>query len=111
MRGWCLACFTGVVVLNTVRESATPDRKENKQADAGSRLFQRHFLCGALLGNCLSAEREGLSTQHVQRECSAEPFMRSILSFSYIQQGQKDKSWICYSLYYKTYVRDQDYSI
>ena len=35
MRGWCLACCTGVVP-NTVRESATPDSKENKQAGAGS---------------------------------------------------------------------------
>ena len=78
MCGWCLACGIGVV-LNTVRESATPDSKENKQADAGSRLFSRHFLCGALLCNCLSVEREGLST-HVQPECAAEPFMRSILS-------------------------------
>ena len=42
-------------------------------------FFRRHFLCGALLCNCSSAEREGLST-HVQRECPAEPFMRSILS-------------------------------
>ena len=36
-------------------------------------------MCGALLCNYSSAEREGLST-HVPRECSAEPFMRSILS-------------------------------
>ena len=71
MCGWCLAYCTGVV-LNTVRESATPDSKENKQADAGSCRFRRHFLCGALC-NFLSAEHEGLST-HVQRECSAEPF-------------------------------------
>ena len=42
-------------------------------------FFRRHFLCGALLCNCSSAKREGLST-HVQRECSAEPFMCSILS-------------------------------
>ena len=28
----------------------------------------------------------------------------------YSKEGQNDKSWICYSLYYKTYVRDQDYS-
>ena len=42
MCGWCLACCTGVV-LNTVRESATPDCKENKQADAGSRLFSKAF--------------------------------------------------------------------
>ena len=78
MCGWCLAYCTGVV-LNTVRESATPDCKENKQADAGSRRFRRHFLYGALLCNFSSTEHEGLST-HVQRECSAEPFMLSILS-------------------------------
>ena len=42
-------------------------------------FYRRHFLCGALLCNCSSAKREGLST-HVQRECSAEPFMRTILS-------------------------------
>ena len=77
MIGVWLNC-TGVV-LNTVRESATPDSKENKQVDAGCRRFQRHFLCGALLCNFSSTEHEGLST-HVQRECSAEPFKRSILS-------------------------------
>ena len=42
MCGWCLAYCTGVV-LNTARESATPDSKENKQADAGSRLFSKAF--------------------------------------------------------------------
>ena len=31
------------VVLNTVRESATPDSKESKQADADSRLFSKAF--------------------------------------------------------------------
>ena len=36
-------------------------------------FFRRNFLCGALLCNCSSAEREGLST-HVQRECSAQPY-------------------------------------
>ena len=61
MCGWCLAYCTGVV-LNTVGETATPDSKENKQADAGSRYFRRHFLCGALLCNFLSTEHEGLST-------------------------------------------------
>ena len=59
MCGWCLAYCTGGVVLNTVRESATPDYKENKQADAGSRRFRRHFLCGALLCNFSSTEHEG----------------------------------------------------
>ena len=42
MCGWCLAYCTGVV-LNTVRESASPDSKENKQAGAGSRLFSKIF--------------------------------------------------------------------
>ena len=42
-------------------------------------FIRRDFLCGALLCNFSSAEREGLST-NVQRECSAEPFMGSILS-------------------------------
>ena len=58
MCGWCLAYCTGVV-LNTVRESATPDSKENMQADAGSRRFRRHFLCDALLCNFSSTEHEG----------------------------------------------------
>ena len=78
MCGWCLAYWTGVV-FNTVGESAMLDFKENKQADAGSRRFRRHFLCGALSCNFLSTEHEGLST-HVQRERSAESFMPSILS-------------------------------
>ena len=78
MCGWRSVYCTGVV-LNTVRESATPDNKENKQADAGSRRFRTHFLSGALSCNISSTEHEDLST-HVQRECSAEPFMRSILS-------------------------------
>ena len=38
----CSVYCTGVV-LNTVRESATPDSIENKQADAGSRLFSKAF--------------------------------------------------------------------
>ena len=42
MCGWCLAYCTGVV-LNAVGESATPDSKENKQADAGSRYFPKAF--------------------------------------------------------------------
>ena len=42
MCGWFWAYCTGVV-LNTVRESATPDSKENMKADAGSRLFSKAF--------------------------------------------------------------------
>ena len=42
MCGSCLAYCTGVV-LNTVGETATPDSKENKQADAGSRYFPKAF--------------------------------------------------------------------
>ena len=79
MCGWCLAYCTGVVLNTVLWESTTPDFKENKQADAGSHRFRRDFLCGALLCDFLSTEHEGLST-HVQRECSAEPFMPSILS-------------------------------
>ena len=37
------------VVLNTLRESATPDSKENKQADAGSRLFSKAFSVGRVI--------------------------------------------------------------
>ena len=77
MCGWCLAYCTGVV-LNTVGESAMPDSKENKQADAGSRRFRRHFLCGALFFY-LQSMKVYLHI-HVQREWSAEPFMPSILS-------------------------------
>ena len=79
MCGWCLAYCTGVV-LNTVGESAMPDSKENKQADAGSRRFRRHFLCGAL---CVIFYLQSMKVYlhiHVQREWSAEPFMPSILS-------------------------------
>ena len=43
MCGWCLACRTAVVLNNTVRESAIPGYKENKQADADSRLFSKAF--------------------------------------------------------------------
>ena len=43
-------------------------------------VFSRsHFLRGALFWICSSAEREGLSI-YIQRECSAEPFIRSILN-------------------------------
>ena len=73
MCGWCLAFCTDVV-LNTVRESATPDSKENKQADVGSRLFSKEFLCGALLCNSSSAERESLSTQ----TCTTGMFSRTL---------------------------------
>ena len=57
----CLAYCTGVVLNNAVRESATPDSKEN--TDAGNRRFRTHyFLCGALLCNFSSTEHEGLTT-------------------------------------------------
>ena len=58
---WCLANCSGVV-LNTVGERPMPDSKENKQANAGSRRFRRHFLCCTLLCNFLSTEHESLST-------------------------------------------------
>ena len=39
--GVWLGCIS--VVSTTVRESAMPDSKKNKQADAGSRLFSKSF--------------------------------------------------------------------
>ena len=45
--GFSLGCIG--VVPTTVRERATPDSIENKQADAGNCLSRRYFLCGALL--------------------------------------------------------------
>ena len=77
MVGVWLGCIN--VVPTTVRESATPDSKEKNSLTQAVVFSRRHFLCGALLWNCSSAEHEGLST-HVQRECPAEPFKRSILS-------------------------------
>ena len=53
-------------------------KKTNRLTQAAV-FFRRHFLFGALLCNCSSAEREGIRSTYVQRECSAEPFMRSIL--------------------------------
>ena len=47
-------------------------KKTNRLTQAAV-FFRRHFLCGALLCICSSAEHEGLCT-HVQRKCSAEPF-------------------------------------
>ena len=44
-----VSCVVGVwlgcisVVHTAVQESATPDSKENKQADAGCRLFSKAF--------------------------------------------------------------------
>ena len=43
MCGWCLAWFGCISAPTTVRESATPDAKENKQADASTRLFSKVF--------------------------------------------------------------------
>ena len=39
--GVCLGCIS--VVPTTVRESATPNSKENKEADAGNCLFSKAF--------------------------------------------------------------------
>ena len=44
-----VSCVVGVwlgfisVVFNNTRKTATPDSKENKRADAGSRLFSKTF--------------------------------------------------------------------
>ena len=61
-----LAHFCTVLILGSIRKTLWLS-------------FRRHFLCGALSCNFSSTEHEGLST-HVQRKCSAESFVRSILS-------------------------------
>ena len=79
-----LSCVVGVLlgcisVVFTVRDSSTPDSKENKQADAGSRLFSKIFsLRRVVVELFISRARRSIYT-HVQRECSAKSFMRSIL--------------------------------
>ena len=56
--GVLLGCIN--VVPTTVRESVTPDFKENKLADTGSRLFSKAFFLRRVVVEFLSAEREGL---------------------------------------------------
>ena len=97
MCGWCLAYCTGIV-LNTVGESAMPDSKENKQADAGSRCFRRHFLCGVLLCDFLSTEHEGLSTHTcptgiVSRTFYAQHSVTKNLLYSSIAEKQIQSSY------------------
>ena len=97
MCSWCLAYCTGVV-LNTVGESAMPDSKENKQANAGSRRFRRHFLCCALLCNVLSTEHEGLSTHTcptgmVSRTFDAQHSVTKNLLYSSIIEMQIQSSY------------------
>ena len=69
-----MSCVVGVwlgrisIVPATVRESATPDSKENKEADASSENIHQQSV------NVTST----VST-HIQQECLAEPLMHSIL--------------------------------
>ena len=61
----------------TVRESATPDRKENNRQSS----FFDGIFCASRC--CVFVHRQSVKVYlhiHVQRECSAEPFMCSILS-------------------------------
>ena len=46
------------VVPITVRESATPDSKEDKQADASIRLFSKVFSAGAARRGCYEIVRQ-----------------------------------------------------
>ena len=85
MCGWCLAYCTGVV-LNTVPESATPDSKEHKQADAGSRRFRRHFLCGELLCKFSSTEHEGLSTRTCPTGIFSGIFTSPVLAYDFLSR-------------------------
>ena len=71
--GVLLGCIS--VVFTTARESVMPDSKENKQADAGSRLLSKAFPLRRVVVELFI---EGLFI-HLQQECSAKPFMRSIL--------------------------------
>ena len=41
---WLVVLASFSIILIVVRESATPDCKENKEADAGSRLFLKAFF-------------------------------------------------------------------
>ena len=80
MCGWCLACCIGVV-LNTVRESAAPDCKEKKQADAGSRLFSKAFSVRRVVVQ-LFIDRQSVKVYlHMYNgNMQQNSFMRSILS-------------------------------
>ena len=60
MCGWCLACCTGVIPTLYGKVPRLILRKTSRLTQAVV-FFQSHFLCGALLYNCSSAEREGLS--------------------------------------------------
>ena len=70
MCGWCFVLKSSSTLYGKVPRLAVKETNRLTQAVV---YFRRHFLCAALLCNCLSAERGGLSA-HVQRECSAEPF-------------------------------------
>ena len=52
------------------------------------------------------------SADHVQdwQPYPVDPYSWYMCDLIYIELSRKDKSWICYSLYYKTYVRVEDYS-
>ena len=71
-------CVVGVVlesssILYGKKVSRLAVQKTNRLAQAVV-FFPRHFLCGALLCNCSSAERGGLSTH----TCTAVIFSRTL---------------------------------
>ena len=70
-------CVVGVWLIVLASSSTLYGKVPRLVIKKISRLAQA--VVGALLCNFSSKEHEGLST-HVQRGCSAEPFMRSILS-------------------------------
>ena len=81
----CAASFVPMDLPISPRFSPTifcRDATLTRTLSYSSRLYAQNpvFVSGALLWNCSSTEREHLSTYYVQRECSAEPFMCSILS-------------------------------
>ena len=76
--GVLFGCLS-VVPTTVVLENATPDSKENKQADASTRLFSKVLSAARC---CEIVRQQNVKVYlhiHVQRECSAIPFMPSIV--------------------------------
>ena len=78
-----------------------PDSKENKQADAGSCLFRRHFLCGALLCKCSSAEREGLSTYIYIYICTTGMFSRILYAQNPVTKNLHVSPWFSPTIFHR----------
>ena len=71
---WCLACCTGVVPNTVYGKVPRLIVKKTSTVTQAIVVFLRHFLSDALLCNCSSAEREGLSTH----TCTTGMFSRTL---------------------------------